>query len=504
LTSLLNMNFINLVKRRFGTKIFIIAASFILFISICFTGFYIHHQAKFLRNNLIENGSLLSEILAYNSRIGVFSENDQLLKDPVEGLFQHQGLLEVSIFNFEGGLLKRQHASRIKDPQKLAAADAACRGSLSVSPGIISAPFKRESNICFEFWSPVVLSSAYTIAGPNSLPSDDPRSGGRIIGSVQIILDKEALNRQIRDLLLKSILMGIVFILLGLGITFVIVRQITNPLNKLTREVDALGRGAAVEQVPVETKDEIGRLAEAFNSMYESLSLRENALKESEARLRLLSSRLLNAQEDERKRLSKELHDELGQALAHLKHRVRSIQRKFSANNPSALGRECEDIGRYIDLTIENVRRLSRDLRPSVLEHFGLPTALRWLFENFQKQHVLQITVDMEEADFSFSPEDETNIYRIFQEALTNIERHARAVHIFFSVKNEAGCVIFQIRDDGVGFDIPKAMGVDAAGEGMGLAAMQERANMLGARLEFVSRPGQGTSITLTVPTEKE
>jgi len=502
-TSRLKINFIKAVRRSFGLKIFIIAASFIFFMSVSFTGYYIHYQAKFLRNTLIKDGNLLSGILAYNSRIGVFSENDKLLKDPVEGIFQHQGVLKVSIFNWEGILLTQQHAPRSKNPEDLNFTGPESGAALFAQLKQSKASIYREGRTCFEFWLPVILSSAYAVTEPNTLQSDALRSGDRIIGFVQIMLDKTILNRQIRDLLFKSILMGLMFLLLGLGIAYMIVRGITKPLNKLTREADALGRGAVVEKVPVETSDEIGKLAGAFNTMTESLSRRENALKESGARLRLLSSRLINAQEQERKRVSKELHDELGQSLAHLKHRVRSILRKFSAD-PTALGRECEDISRYIDLTIENVRRLSRDLRPSVLEHLGLSAALRWLIEMFQKQHALQISVDMEDIDPLFSPEDQINLYRIFQEALTNIDKHAQAGRIYFTVKIEAHCAIVQIQDNGGGFDVPAALGGDSAGQGMGLAAMKERAHMLGARLDIASRPGEGTSITLTVPTRKD
>lgn len=503
MTSRLKIHIGKLVRRRFGLKIFIVVASFIFFMSISFACFYIHHQTEFLRNTLIKDGNLLAGILAYNSRIGVFSENDKLLQDAVDGIFQHQGVLEVSIFNLEGILLKQQHAPWIRNPEKLGTTRPENGAKLFAQLKQSKAPIYREGKACFEFWLPVILGSAYAVTEPNTLQPDAVRRGKRTIGFVQIMLDKMFLNRQIRDLLFKSILMGLAFLLLGLGIAYVIVRGITKPLNKLTREVDALGKGSVVEKVPVETQDEIGKLAGAFNTMYESLSRRENALKESEARLRSLSSRLLNAQEQERKRVSKELHDELGQALAHLKHRVRSLHRKFSAD-PSALGRECEDISRYIDLTIENVRRLSRDLRPSVLEHLGLSAALRWLIDMFQKQHTLQISVDMEDIDLVFSPEEQINLYRIFQEALTNIGKHAQADRIFFSVKNEEHCAIFQIQDDGSGFDVPATLGGNSADKGMGLAAMKERANMLGARLDIAGRPGEGTDITLTVPTKKE
>ena len=221
--------------------------------------------------------------------------------------------------------------------------------------------------------------------------------------------------------------------------------------------------------------------------MAESLIKRESALKESELRLRLLSSQLLDAQEKERKRVSGELLDELGQALALLKHRIRSVQRKLPANRAS-LSEECEETSRYIDQIIENVRRLSRDLRPSILEDLGLSAALGCLIENFQKQYSIQTVVEMENIDGLFAQDDQTNIYRIFQEALTNISKHARADQVRFEVKKEDSSILFLINDDGQGFDVNEAVSRVLTKRGMGLVAMQERAHMLGADLDISSQ----------------
>jgi PAS domain S-box-containing protein len=223
------------------------------------------------------------------------------------------------------------------------------------------------------------------------------------------------------------------------------------------------------------------------------------ALGESETRLRSLSIQLMKAQEKERMRLSKELHDELGQALALLKHRMRSIQNQLQKGQ-SSLQAECEETTHYMDEIIENVRRLSRDLSPSILEDLGLTSALQWLAENFDKQYSLRTSFDFDNIDDLFPKAAQTNLYRISQEALTNIVKHAEARHVSFAVKENKGSVTLSIEDDGKGFDVNGVRTLHSPEKGLGLEVMDERARMLGASLHIRSQVGEGTRITLTIP----
>ncbi|MGD9076691.1 MAG: PAS domain S-box protein, partial [Desulfobacteraceae bacterium] len=212
----------------------------------------------------------------------------------------------------------------------------------------------------------------------------------------------------------------------------------------------------------------------------------EEALRDSEKRLRSLSSKLIKAQEKERRRLSKELHDELGQALALLKHRMRSIQGNLEEGQ-SPLQEKSEEVTRSIDDIIENVRRLSRDLSPSILEDLGLSSALRWLIENFDKQYALMTSFEIDNVDHLFSKEAQTNLYRIAQEALTNIGKHAEAKQVSFTVKENEDRVSLNIEDDGKGFDMNEVRAKQYPEKGLGLDAMEERAHMLGASLHVRS-----------------
>jgi PAS domain S-box-containing protein len=229
----------------------------------------------------------------------------------------------------------------------------------------------------------------------------------------------------------------------------------------------------------------------------------EQKLRQSEERLRSLSLELMKAQENESTRISKELHDELGQSLAILKHRVRSTGKKLLAHQPQ-MSNDNDATVELVDAIIEKVRQISRDLNPSVLEDVGFCPALRSLAGNFAQEYQIPVTLDIEEIDALFSKETAKNLYRIFQEALTNIAKHADASHAKIQIRKSPEYVYFLIEDDGKGFDTNEARARDEKRKGLGLPLMEERADLVGGTLDIRSREGaEGTKILLTVPIEK-
>jgi signal transduction histidine kinase len=227
----------------------------------------------------------------------------------------------------------------------------------------------------------------------------------------------------------------------------------------------------------------------------------EEALRESERQLHHLSSQLLSAQEQERRRISRELHDELGQALTLMKLHIRMIKNKLRADQ-AELGEDCEHALRYLDQVIDDVRRLSRDLSPAVLEHNGLTAALRGLIDNFGRTQGIAVLVDLDIADLDrlFGREAQTFIYRIVQEALTNIGKHSGARNASIMITRRDGNVAFLIADDGRGFDVKQEAAKSRAERGLGLSTMDERVRMLSGCCELRSVRGGGTSITFTLP----
>ena len=220
---------------------------------------------------------------------------------------------------------------------------------------------------------------------------------------------------------------------------------------------------------------------------------------QSEKRLRYLSSRLLKSQESERKRLSNELHDELGQSLALLKHMLRSATRS-SPGPPTSSETSNDETIAFVDHIIENLRRITKDLSPTILEDLGLTAALQWALDNFSRKHSIETFIRTADIDNLYSAEVKVNIYRIIQESLNNIGKHARAEHVSVAVHRKKGGVSFTIEDDGSGFELGRVKMDNFARSGMGLDIMTERAHMIGASIEIDSAPGKGTRIRLHVP----
>jgi signal transduction histidine kinase len=155
----------------------------------------------------------------------------------------------------------------------------------------------------------------------------------------------------------------------------------------------------------------------------------------------------------------------------------------------------------FIDQIIDNVRRLARDLSPSTLEDLGLSASLRWMAEGFAKYCNMRLSIQIEDIDHLYPPEKQIIIYRILQEGLTNIGKHARAQNASVTVQRRKKQVVFRVEDDGKGFDAQKTIAGYALDKGMGLAAIGERSRMLGGRLDISSSEGKGTRIHLTVST---
>ena len=225
----------------------------------------------------------------------------------------------------------------------------------------------------------------------------------------------------------------------------------------------------------------------------------DNALRKSEKQLQYLSSRLLTAQETERRRIARELHDELGGALAVLKLKTRFIEKNLQPDQ-TAISEECRQNLAYIDQIIDDVHRLSRDLSPSILEDIGLTPALRWLIDNFVKHYGIRAAIDIENVDHLLPRNDQIMIYRTFQEALTNIGKHAQAGSVKVAVMINEDRIYFRVEDDGRGFDVAELSLKTVSEKGLGLTAMNERARMLGGSLDLRSEPGKGTRIVLSIP----
>jgi two-component system, NarL family, sensor histidine kinase UhpB len=228
----------------------------------------------------------------------------------------------------------------------------------------------------------------------------------------------------------------------------------------------------------------------------------EEALKNSKEKLRFLASQLIKIQEKERRKISIELQDDLGQSLIGLKFQLSHVAKQLRKDQ-SGLKLKIEGALKNIDGLTENIRRISKELRPALLEHLGLGSALQWLFDSFSEQYYIPILNHIKEADCIFSQEQEVIIFRIFQEALANIRKHAQATRIAVTMTLTGKKALFSIQDNGKGFNLQKIMNGRPSQGGLGLIAMDEQVRMTGGNLEIKSRIGDGTRIIFSVPGER-
>lgn len=229
----------------------------------------------------------------------------------------------------------------------------------------------------------------------------------------------------------------------------------------------------------------------------------EKSLKESEQYIRKLSSQLLIAQETERRRISMELHDALGQALIGVKLQIRGIEKSLTDDQNEARD-DCESLRTSLDQVIEDVRRLSLNLSPTVLQDLGLTSALQWLVSDFKKGLDMKVTSEMHEIDHLIPKEQWIVVYRVVQEALSNIIKHSHADNVAVIIgqdqRRDHNRVFFSIEDNGKGFDRERVEMRAASEKGLGLTTMNERVRMTGGVLDLWSRQGEGTRITFSVP----
>jgi len=236
----------------------------------------------------------------------------------------------------------------------------------------------------------------------------------------------------------------------------------------------------------------LGQVADAVALALEKSRLFEQVAAGRE-RLEALSHRLLEVQESERRRIARELHDEIGQGLTGLKLVLDTVERLPVEEAGKRLG----ELHTLVNDLLTRVRDLSLDLRPGMLDDLGLLPALLWLFERYQSQTDVRVVFEHNGIDRRFPPDVETAAYRIVQEALTNVARHAHVQQVTVRAWADATTVSVQVTDRGVGFDTQhEQIGITTSG----VSGMRERVLLLGGDLTLESSPQTGTSLRAELP----
>jgi signal transduction histidine kinase len=301
-------------------------------------------------------------------------------------------------------------------------------------------------------------------------------------------------------------------------------RSVTQPVAVLTREAERIAGGELTAAIPALGSDEVGQLGASLERMRSSLrqmvdrvervneelerrvTERTRALEEANVRLKEreiargeVLRKVITAQEDERKRIARELHDETTQSLAVLLMGLEAAGEALRGGKTPRL----DEVKTVAVRTLEDVHRLILDLRPSVLDDLGLLSAIRWYADRALESRGISVRCEFGELDRRVPAEMETGLFRICQEAMSNVARHSQATAVLVQVGIEGDVIQVEIEDDGKGFDLEAAQRREGR-RPWGLLGIRERADILGGTATVESAPGQGTRVLVHIPLPKE
>lgn len=410
------MGMLESLKQKYdslGIRFFLLFASTIAVISISFTVLFYLQQRRILRENATHEGQILARLLAHNARLGAFAENGEILKDPVEGILQHDGVLFVSVISAGGLPIREQaHVEATKNPE------------LNIPNWSVRFKEVRASRVphsfeyadLFEFWAPIVSIAPFQSADALVF-GHEVQSKEKMLGYARIIVDKQPLKRRLDTFLLICSTLATGFLVLSTILTYLVVRRITNPLDRLTVGIKALEQGGSFVPVRVERNHEIGRLANAFNHMAETLKKRE-------AEKELLAEELRHAQKMEAiGTLAGGVAHDFNNILTAIVGFGTLLQRSLSKDNPYQI--YVAQILNAADRATTLVKRLLAFGRKQVIN--PLPTDLNGIVQSIEK---LLNRLVSEDVNFKISLHQEPLVCHVdsgqIDQILMNLVSNAR------------------------------------------------------------------------------
>ncbi|GMB00187.1 ATP-binding protein [Pelosinus sp. IPA-1] len=310
---------------------------------------------------------------------------------------------------------------------------------------------------------------------------------------------QELLNTKLHEFFLTTLL---VCLLAAVGSTY-LAYLIIHPMRSLTKAAQQIQQGNFYVQTEIKTEDEVGRLAGVFNEMITSLQEKDfennRLLKELRAKEDLrtvLLNKLFTIQEEERKRISRELHDETSQSLASLLAYMKVLLSKLTDDKQKDLLLNARDVAINV---LGGLRKMAVELRPPVLDDLGIVAAMAKYINNFSNQQLLSVAFSSPDEKLIVNNQISLTLYRILQESLTNISKHACATEVNITLSQDMGNITLIIYDNGLGI---RSGALEAARQKnrLGIYGMKERVELLGGTFTFHSISGQGTTITVIIP----
>ena len=314
---------------------------------------------------------------------------------------------------------------------------------------------------------------------------------------------KIALANSKRMMLRNMTGMGIIAVAALLAAWFGAEKVILKPVKAMVKATREFAAGNLRTRTGMSSGlDELSQLASAFDQMAEKLEQRqaerdraEREIRDSREQLRNLSAHLQSVREEERTRMAREIHDELGQGLTALKMDVSWLNRRLLEED-ATFKNKLTSMEEVIDRTIETVQKLSGELRPGMLDDLGLAAAIEWQAEEFQNRTGIKCEVYLSPEETLLNRDQSTTMFRIFQETLTNVIRHARATKVEVRLEEQNGSIVLEVADNGRGITQSEI----SDPKSFGLIGMRERVYFLDGEVTIVGSPGKGTRIKVTLP----
>jgi signal transduction histidine kinase len=316
------------------------------------------------------------------------------------------------------------------------------------------------------------------------------RDRGRELARLYVGMSLARLRREIMQTRITIGVISLVILGLGLAAVLLLSNLLTRPLRQVAASARRIAAGELDQYVPVDTTDEIGQLAGSFNDMAIKIAHRNASLQQSHDQLRSLSMRLLSIQEEERIRIAREVHDELGQALTALKIELQQLGHRHEN-----LDDDLRALNRSVDAIIDRVRKISSELRPAILDDLGMAAALEQQLRRLRESTGIRTTLTISEEP-QFDTLSSSTIFRIVQESLANVVRHAEATEVEVSLTVNSDQAELQVSDNGRGITPEQTQSPDS----LGLIGIRERAEMLNGNVRVEGAPGRGTTVTVTLP----
>lgn len=331
-----------------------------------------------------------------------------------------------------------------------------------------------------------------------------PIVGGRA-GTVRVGMSEDRVKREMRDVTRRLLLATLMASLTGVALATLLTGVLVRPIQDLVQVARAVGRGDYAQRATVYANDEIGQLAQDFNTMTSSLMQSHQDIKlKEEARTQLLQ-KVITAQEEERKRVARELHDGTSQSLTSLMVGLKVLESACPYGSGSE--ESCRALPQLAELRcqvagiLEEIHRLARELRPSSLDDLGLVEAVQRTGREYGEKFSIVVDCHCEGLDGQRLPHEvETALYRIIQEALTNVARHSGARNVSVLLERKATSLLAIVEDDGRGFDAREKVAPTSEGTSLGLFGMMERASLIGGLLTIESKAGSGTTVFVEIP----